>query len=106
MALDKDFQHLGFWREGQEWTRFTILTPDLATGEQQAKATSTPHELDSYRAGGGDQAIDGDALSIRIQFIEKLSFEVPRHPGAILHRVNDVLPHVLSNLAFHPAGVA
>jgi len=35
VALDKDVQHLGFWREGQDWTRLTILTYDFATGEQQ-----------------------------------------------------------------------
>jgi hypothetical protein len=33
---DKDFRYLGFLREGQHWTRLARLTPDLATGEQQA----------------------------------------------------------------------
>jgi hypothetical protein len=37
VALGNDLQTLALRAVGQEWTRLPTLTPDLATGEQQAK---------------------------------------------------------------------
>jgi hypothetical protein len=47
VVLDKEFQHLAILRERQEWTRLTILTPDLATGRQQASLDLVTIEVDS-----------------------------------------------------------